>query len=137
MGLLSSCSAWAAHGGGVSCFGAQTPGCISSGVVVHVLGCPKAWTPNSWTRSRTHVPWFGKQILSQWTTTEIHAVLFLRLDNNPLGFPGGAVGKKPPAERHGFDPWVRLARSGNLLLYSYRKNPMDPGAWWAPVHGVS
>ena len=69
---------------------------------------------------------FGKRILSQWTTTEIHAVLFLRLDNNPLGFPGGAVGKNPPAERHGFDPWVRLACSGNLLQFSYWKKSHGP-----------
>ena len=27
--------------------------------------------------------------------------------------------------------------NGNLLQYSYLENPMDGGAWWATVHGVS
>ena len=26
---------------------------------------------------------------------------------------------------------------GNLLWYSYLENPMDGGAWWATVHGVT
>ena len=36
----------------------------------------------------------------------------------------------------------RLARSpgeghGNPLQYSYLENPMDRGAWWATVHGIT
>ena len=27
--------------------------------------------------------------------------------------------------------------NGNPLLYSCLENPMDRGAWWAPVHGVT
>ena len=27
--------------------------------------------------------------------------------------------------------------SGNLLQYSFLRNPMDRGAWWAIVHGVT
>ena len=27
--------------------------------------------------------------------------------------------------------------SGNPLQYSCLKNPMDRGAWWATVHGVT
>ena len=27
--------------------------------------------------------------------------------------------------------------SGNILQYSCLENPMDGGAWWAAVHGVS
>ena len=27
--------------------------------------------------------------------------------------------------------------SGNLLQYSCLKNPMDKGAWWAIVHGIT
>ena len=27
--------------------------------------------------------------------------------------------------------------NGNPLQYSYLKNPMDRGAWWATVHGVT
>ena len=51
----------------------------------------------------------------------------------------------PPAnagDRGGADsiPW--LGRSpgggnGNLLQYSYLENPMDRGAWWVAVHGVT
>ena len=26
---------------------------------------------------------------------------------------------------------------GNPLQYSYRENPMDRGAWWAAVHGIT
>ena len=28
-------------------------------------------------------------------------------------------------------------RNGNPLQYSSLENPMDRGAWWATVHGVS
>ena len=28
-------------------------------------------------------------------------------------------------------------RNGNPLQYSYLGNPMDRGAWWATVHGVT
>ena len=27
--------------------------------------------------------------------------------------------------------------NGNPLQYSYPENPMDRGAWWATVHGVT
>ena len=48
------------------------------------------------------------------------------------GFPGGSGGKNPPAN----------ARSpgkghGNPLQCSCQENPMDRGAWWAPVHSVA
>ena len=34
-------------------------------------------------------------------------------------------------------PSVRVElRNGNLLQYSCLENPMDRGAWQAPVHGV-
>ena len=44
------------------------------------------------------------------------------------------------SRRPGFDP--RLGRSpgerhGNPLQYSCLENPMDRGAWWATIHGVS
>ena len=28
-------------------------------------------------------------------------------------------------------------RNGNPLQYSFLRNPMDRGAWWATVHGVA
>ena len=39
-----------------------------------------------------------------------------------------------------FDPWVGKIPgegNGNPLQYSCLGNPMDRGAWWATVHGVS
>jgi len=62
-----------------------------------------------------------------------------------LGFPGGAVVKNPPPNAidtgdAGLIP--ELGRSpakgnGNPLQYSCLENPMDRGAWWATVHGVT
>ena len=42
--------------------------------------------------------------------------------------------------RQGFNPW--LGRSpgggnGNPLQYSCLRNPMDRGAWWATICGVT
>ena len=61
------------------------------------------------------------------------------------GFPGGASGKEPTCqcqrcERCRFDPWVGKIPGeghGNPLQYSWLENPMDRGAWWATVHGVT
>ena len=61
------------------------------------------------------------------------------------GFPGGSVVKNPPANAGnsgdaGLIPG--LGRSpegghGNPLQYSCLGNPMDRGAWWTTVHGVT
>ena len=61
------------------------------------------------------------------------------------GFPGGTIGKKSACQcrRHkrcGFKPWSGRspgAAHGNPLQYSCLENPMDTGAWWAPVHRVT
>ena len=61
------------------------------------------------------------------------------------GFPGGASGKDPPANEGdisdvGLIPgWERSPRGGpgNPLQYSCLENPMDRGAWWPTVHGVT
>ena len=37
----------------------------------------------------------------------------------------------------GIFPTQELNRDGNPLQYSYLENPMDGGAWWATVHGVT
>ena len=40
----------------------------------------------------------------------------------------------------GLIPWVRKitwSRKCNLPQYSCLENPMDRGAWWATVHGVT
>ena len=44
------------------------------------------------------------------------------------------------SKRCGFDPWIGKipwSRKWQPLLYSCQKNPMDRGAWWTIVHGVS
>ena len=62
-----------------------------------------------------------------------------------LDFPGGSVVKNLPASAgdagglglipgSGRSPGVG---NGNPLPYSCLENPMDRGAWWAAVHGVS
>ena len=59
-----------------------------------------------------------------------------------LGFLGGSAVENPPANLGDMDSTHRSGRSpeggnGNLLQYSYLGNPMDRGAWWAAVHGVT
>ena len=51
-------------------------------------------------------------------------------------------GKEVPCQCRirGFDHWVRKTpggRNGNSLQYSCCENPIDRGAWWATVHGVT
>ena len=69
-------------------------------------------------------------------------------------FPGGSVGKEsiclqcrryrrrrfnPACEEDSFSRWGRLpgGGQGNPLQYSCLENPMNRGAWWATVHGVT
>ena len=62
-----------------------------------------------------------------------------------MGFPGGSVVKNPPAntgDARDVDSIPGLGRSpgegnGNLLQNSCLGNPMDKGAWWATVNGVT
>ena len=59
-----------------------------------------------------------------------------------MGFPGGLVVKHPPASAGDVGSNSGSGRSpgegnGNSLQYSCLGNPMDRGAWWAIVHGVT
>ena len=92
---------------------------------------------------------------SEWKPTDtdkIHTPLqHLLQTNKPLdlsfskGFPGGTTGKESICQcrrckRQGFDPWVRKkpwGRKYHLLQYSSLGNPMNRGAWWAIVHGIT
>ena len=74
----------------------------------------------------------------RWTSQDTYEYLC------GLGFPSGAVVKNPPANGKdtrdvGLIPG--LGRSGvgngNLLQYSCLGNPMDRGACWATVNGVT
>ena len=58
------------------------------------------------------------------------------------GFPGGASGKEPTSNVGDLGSIPGLGRSpgggyGNPLQYCCLENPMDRGAWWARVHGVT
>ena len=58
------------------------------------------------------------------------------------GFPGGTVMKNLPAQTGDVGSIPGLERSpgkgnGNPLQYSCLENPMDRGASWAAVHGVT
>ena len=57
-------------------------------------------------------------------------------------FPGGSVVKNLPANAGEVGSVSGSGRSpgegnGNPLQYSCLENPMDGGAWWAPVRGVA
>ena len=58
------------------------------------------------------------------------------------GFPGGASGKEHSCQwrkqnRCEFHPWLEDRGHDNPLQYSCLENPMDRGAWWATVHGIT
>ena len=58
------------------------------------------------------------------------------------GFPSGSDGKESACNARdlGLIPgWGRSPEegNGNPLQYSCLENPMDRGAWWAAVHGVT
>ena len=59
-----------------------------------------------------------------------------------MGFPGDSVLKNLPANTGDTGSIFGLGRSpgegnGNPLQYSCLENPIDRGAWWARVHGVT
>ena len=63
------------------------------------------------------------------------------VDSMP-GFPGGSVVKNLPVSAGEVVSIPGLGRSpreenGNPLQYSCLENPMDRGAYWATVHGVT
>ena len=63
----------------------------------------------------------------------------------PGGFPGGAVGKNPPANagdtgEEDLNPGLGRSPGGgndNPLQYSCLENSMDRGAKWTTVHRVA
>ena len=80
----------------------------------------------------------------QLTIFSIYENLFdlLGCNSTAVGFPGGSMVKNPPANAGdvGSIPGSRRSpgeRNGNPLQHSFLGNPMDRGAWWATVHGVT
>ena len=65
--------------------------------------------------------------------------------NSKSGFPGGSAVKNPPANAGDTRDVVSIPGSGrspgegngNPLQYSCLENPLDTGAWWVTVHGVT
>ena len=58
------------------------------------------------------------------------------------GFPGGSLVKNLPASARDLSLFPGLGKSlgegnGNPLQYSCLGNPLERGAWWATVHGVT
>ena len=58
------------------------------------------------------------------------------------GFPAGSAVNNPPTKAGdtGSIPGSESSpagRNGNPLQYSCLENPIDRGAWWATVHGVT
>ena len=58
------------------------------------------------------------------------------------GFPGGSVGKESACNAGDLGSVPGSGRSpagghGSPLQSSCLENPMDRGAWWATVHGVT
>ena len=58
------------------------------------------------------------------------------------GFPGGSDGKESACNAGDTGSIPGSGRSpgeghGNPLQYSCLENPVDGGAWWATVHGVT
>ena len=63
-------------------------------------------------------------------------------NNGKKIFSGGSVVKNPPVSVGDSGSVLGLGRSpgkgnGNPLQYSCLGKPMDRGAWWATVHGVT
>ena len=61
---------------------------------------------------------------------------------NAKGFPGGSDGKESVCSAGDADSILGSGRppgegNGNPLQYSWLKNSMDRGAWWATVHRVA
>ena len=88
----------------------------------------------------------GKDKLGVWDWN-IHTIVF-KIDNQQgpiVGFPGGRVGKNPPAsalDAGGVGSIPGLERppgegNGNPLQYSCLENTMNRGAWWARVSGIT
>ena len=61
---------------------------------------------------------------------------------NIWGFPGGSDSKESACNAGGLSSIPGSGRSpregnGNPLQYSCLENPMDRGAWWATIHGIT
>ena len=92
----------------------------------------------SWLGIHLHCrrPWFDSRVRKiPWRRDRLPTPVF-------LGFPGGSDGRESIHNEGDLGLIPVLGRSprgghGNPLQYSYLENPMDRGAWWAIIHGVT
>ena len=96
----------------------------------------EACSLRQWTES---LPLWFPIIPSSWY---FHSFYTLYLNPGLLGGTSGneSIYQWRRYKKHGFNP--ESGRSpgegnGNLLQYSCLENPMDRGAWWAIIHGVT
>ena len=73
---------------------------------------------------------------------DYRVALFLSSSMRVMGFPGSSAGKESTCNAGDLGSIPGLGRSpgggqGNPLQYSCLENPMDRGAWWATVRGVT
>ena len=73
---------------------------------------------------------------------DYRVALFLSSSMRVTGFPGSSAGKESACNAGDLGSIPGLGRSpgeghGNPLQYSCLENPMDRGARWATVHGVT
>ena len=71
-----------------------------------------------------------------------HTYIHMNADIYHVGFPSGTLVKNPLANEGDAGSILGSGRSpgegiGNPLQYFCLKNPMDSGAWWATIHGVT
>ena len=72
----------------------------------------------------------------------VYIYQFIKRYDKRWGFPDGSVVKNLPANAGAAGSIPGLGRSpgggnGNPLQCSCLGNPVDRGAWWAMIHGVS
>ena len=104
-----------------------------------LLKAPRVWEPGDGSADGCSAP--GDILLGGGASAS-----FCHLTSHPqrTGFPGGAVGKNPPANAGNARDTGSIPGSGGSpgggkgspLQYSCLENPTDRGAWWATVQGV-
>ena len=94
------------------------------------------WDPSSPTRDQTHTPCIGRRSPNHWTARKSCSApsLVAQSVKNPPAMQAGDTG-----DAHSIPGWVRSPGEGNgsPLQYSCLRNPMDRGARWATVHGIT
>ena len=89
----------------------------------------------------TFSTWENNQVKKEKSCSHITKT-DIEQDNTNSLFPGGSEDKASAYNAGDLGSIPGLGRSpgegsGNPLQYSYLKNPMDGGAWWATVHRIA